>query len=105
MISENFLKLRFLLSNKLNAVTKIDWRGKNMILDAKNSCIWKCRTFNEVFMNVFGVNKPFEVKLEHDRQVANKKIFHVIIFMTLMFFPDKVPDESLDDIFVFAHFI
>lgn len=56
-------------------------------------------------MNVFGVNKPFEVKLEHDRQVANKKIFHVIIFMTLMFFPDKVPDESLDDIFVFAHFI
>jgi hypothetical protein len=37
--------------------------------------------------------------------MSYKEVLHVIIFVTLVLFPYKVSDETLDNIPIFGHFL
>ena len=63
VIRKQFFKLGLMFLNKPDTLSETGGRSENMILDAKDSCIGQRRAFDQILMNIFGVNEPLKVKL------------------------------------------
>lgn len=63
VIRKQFFKLRLVFLDKPDTFSETGGRSENMILDTKDPGIWQRRAFDQILMNIFGVDEPLKVKL------------------------------------------